>query len=132
MSQKSIRARQVAELIQHHLGRYLHKEVRDPRLANVAITSVDVSPDLRNAKVYYALLNPEELKDAQLALEKATGFMRRLLAKNTELRYTPQLHFIYDDTLRYAQYLTDLIDKAVEEDESSHARDSQESSESKK
>ena len=125
MTQKSIRVRQVSELIQHHLGRYLHKRVRDPRLINIAITSVDVSPDLRNAKVYYVLLDSEEIKAAQQALEKASGFMRHLLAKNTELRHTPQLYFIHDDMLKNAQHLTDLINKAVEEDESNHTAEPQ-------
>lgn len=122
MPKSSMRSRRVADLIQHEIGLFLKKEVQDPRLMNLMITQVDVSPDLRAAKIYYTVLNKKEIENAKLALLKAKGYLRSLLAEKTRLKYIPQMEFIYDDSVARGQELSDLIDKAIRDDESRHEK----------
>lgn len=115
-----MRSRRVADLIKHEIGLFLKKEVQDPRLMHLMITSVDLSPDLKNAKIYYTVLNKNEIENTKLALSKAKGYIRSLLAEKTRLKYIPQIEFIYDDSVVRGQELSDLIDKVIREDESHH------------
>lgn len=117
MSQNIKRSRRIADLLRHELANAIKKGVNDPRLTGLSITSVDVSPDLRNAKVYYTLMDKTLCKDAQLALQKATGFLRHILSQNMELRYTPILKFIYDEVTEKAIEISALINRAVADDE---------------
>ena len=105
-------------LSQEYIALFLKKEVRDPRLSNLSITGVDVSPDLRNAKIFYTVLNKNDIEQVKTALSKAKGYLRTLLAEKTRLRYTPQIEFVYDESLMRGQELSDLIDKVNREDES--------------
>lgn len=115
-----MRSRRVADLIKHEIGLFLKKEVQDPRLIHLMITSVDLSPDLKNAKIYYTVLNKNEIENTKLALFKAKGYIRSLLAEKTRLKYIPHIEFIYDDSVVRGQELSDLIDKVIREDESHH------------
>lgn len=115
------RTRRVAEQMQRELAILLQREVRDPRLAGVTISGVEVTRDLSVAKVYFTLLtehsNPAE---ARQALEKASGYLRHALGENLVMRSLPQLRFIYDETLVRGTELTNLIDQAVAEDQKKH------------
>ncbi|MBS0350879.1 MAG: 30S ribosome-binding factor RbfA [Proteobacteria bacterium] len=105
------RTRQVADMIQRELATALRQEIKDPRLTNVVITDVVVTPDLKLAKVYFSLLNENELPAAQAALDKASGHFRHLIATRMELRYTPALHFYYDQTIVNAEHMDQLLKK---------------------
>jgi len=77
----------------------LHR-VKDPRLGFVTVTHVSVAPDIRSAAVFYTVLGDEKKRaDSQLALEKASGFLQREIGTALEIRYTPKLKFIFDDSL---------------------------------
>lgn len=120
MSKLSKRSRRVADLIQHEIALLIKKEVRDPRLMKITITSVDVSDDLSHAKVYYTPLDVKELHDIKVALEKATGFIRCRLAESVRLRYTPHIQFIYDESVTAAEKLSEIIDTAIEKNQLQH------------
>lgn len=120
MAKTFMRTRRIADLIQQQLASFLKKEIRDPRLTNVVITSVDVSPDLSHARVYYTILHKNELQNVQIALHKATAYLRRLLAKHTDMKYTPNIQFIYDKSVIAAEELGKLIDEANTEDDKQH------------
>lgn len=122
MPEISKRSRQVAELIQHQIANLLKKEIHDPRLVNIVIIEVDLSADLKNAKIFYTSLQSDKntLAEIKSALAKASGYLRHLLAKQVELRYIPQLHFIYDEKYIKSQHVQQLVDKAVAEDEARH------------
>ena len=113
MKTPSKRARRVADLIQQEVGTLIHKGVKDPRLSQLTIISVDVSSDLRNAKMYFTLMNDASPADALKALEKATGFIRHHLAKNTDLRYVPKLTFLHDDTFESAQRISTILNDVL-------------------
>lgn len=112
----SIRCKQVADIIQKTVGQLLLRAVRDPRLADVRITEVRVSPDLAQATVYYTLLTPDEEVETSAALGRAAGFLRSELARATSLRRVPKLHFQYDKLLDSGSDLLNLINAAVASD----------------
>lgn len=105
----SKRPQQVADLIHRTLAVSLQRETNDPRLNKISITEVNVSPDLRNARIYYTLLDKTDLKDVTKALDKGAGFLRQCLAKQVGLRYVPKLEFLYDENLEHAEELAALL-----------------------
>jgi ribosome-binding factor A len=109
MPKSTKRIRQVADMIQRYLSQALRQEIKDPRLSNVVITDVAVSPDLRNAKVYFSIVNDSELTETQEVLNRAVGHFRHIIATHIDLRYTPVLHFYYDETAAYAEKLGRLL-----------------------
>ena len=109
------RARQVGRLIQETLGVVLEREVRDPRLDMVTVTSVLVTDDLRQARVFVSVLEEERQDDALRALQKATGFLRHELGVRLNLRYTPTLTFALDHSTAQAQRLLRILDEIATE-----------------
>jgi ribosome-binding factor A len=111
------RQRQVSELIHRELSLLLMSEVRDPRVAGVTITAVDVTPDLSLARVFYSVLGgQEEVAEAQAGLERATGFLRSQLAGRVLLRLVPKLVFEYDRSAAYGQHIEELLDQLAQEE----------------
>lgn len=93
----SIRQARVGEMIRRDLSEILQKEMRDPRLSLVSITSVDVARDFTVAKVFVSALGTREEKAAALkALQGASGYLRGRLGRMLEIRTVPQLAFRYD------------------------------------
>ena len=117
---KSTRLQRVADLIHHQLADLLKKEVQDSRLNNVVLTAVIMSPDLKQAKVFYTILETKHRNKIQQALNKAAGYLRHLLAEATVLRYIPQLQFIYDESVERGSRITTLIDDALASDRKLH------------
>ncbi len=100
--------------LQRVLSEILTRGLNDPRVGNVTITSVSVSPDMKNARIYYvpfASKNPVE--QVQQGLTRAGGFLRGEVARKLGLRYTPRLEFVFDESIDRAARLTELIDKAI-------------------
>lgn len=110
------RQQRVADLIHHQLAILLKKEVHDPRLVKISLTAVSVSPDLKQAKIFYTLFRNEDRKAMQKALDKALGYLRRLLAKAIALRYVPRLQFTYDKSLEQAEKILSLINYTLKND----------------
>jgi ribosome-binding factor A len=107
----SRRQRQVAELLHEELSQLIQYDTRDPRLGFVTVTGVDVTADLRIARVYVTVLGDE--KEAQLTLkglESAAGFFRYKLKQQLSLRYIPELNFKLDTSLEYASRIEQLLD----------------------
>ena len=126
MSRVSTRVDKVADLLKKEVALLIQSEVRDPRVGMASVTGVKVSKDLAHASVYVTLLgksNAEEAQEGIEALNKASGFLRSMLAKEVSMRITPKLKFIYDDTLAKGQHLTSLIDEALARDERDNQHD---------
>ena len=117
MSKSPKRARRIGDLIHHRLAELLQRGISDPRLEKISLTGVEVSVDLGQAKIFYTVLDEADLPDVQMALNKASGYCRHLLAQTTALRFIPQLHFVYDESIERASRISALIDKAVDADE---------------
>jgi ribosome-binding factor A len=106
------RPQRVADLLQHELAELLRK-ARDPRFVAITLTSVEISPDLLNAKVYFTQLDETSVRDTLHALNHAEGFFRRLLADKVDLRITPHLRFYYDESVSHGEKITNLINTAL-------------------
>ncbi|MCU7836805.1 MAG: 30S ribosome-binding factor RbfA [gamma proteobacterium symbiont of Taylorina sp.] len=129
MAAEFSRSRRVGELIQRELATLLSREVKDPRLALISITAVDVSRDLSLAKVFYTIMDiDQDAENNKLAivkegLKKATGFLRYELGHRIQLRIVPNLEFRYDESVIHGAQLSQLIDSVIEEDNKRHNSD---------
>ena len=116
------RARRIAEQIREELAEIFRREMKDPRIAGVTLTAVEVSRELDAAKVYFTLLSGES-DEVQKALQHASGFLRSELAHRLRLRTVPRLAFSYDVSVERGARLSQLIEQAVEEDRRHHPDD---------
>ena len=115
MKQKrSGRPEKLGDLIQRELSDLLRRELRDPRVGMVTITAVDVSPDLSHAKVFFTTLSREHIEEASEGLRRAAGFLRSQLARRIKLYTTPELRFVYDESVERGDRLSRLIDATRE------------------
>ena len=88
------------------------REIKDPRIDPLTtVTAVNVAPDLKTAKVYVSVMGDEEAKKNTIAgLKSAQPYIRSLLAKTVNLRNTPELKFMIDDSIEYGMHMTELIE----------------------
>jgi ribosome-binding factor A len=107
------RPQKLADLVQRELSDLIAHDMRDPRVGMVTITSVDVSPDLSHAKVFFTLLDKGKLEDTQRGLKRSAGFLRSQLARRIKLYTTPELRFEYDESVERGDRLSRLIDQAL-------------------
>lgn len=85
-------------------------EVKDPRVSQVQLTAVDVSPDLSFARVFYVMLDRREADaDVQHGLERSSGFLRRELGVRLSIRHVPELRFVYDASVERGRRIDDLL-----------------------
>ncbi len=104
------RLERVNQLMKEEISRLVQRELKDPRLGFVTITEVDVTPDLRQAKVYVSVLGAEDKWVASFkAIESARGFIWSALRKNLDLRVTPQLLFRPDRSMEHAARMSALL-----------------------
>ena len=113
------RSTRVGELLREILAAILLERVRDPRLQEITITEVDMSPDLKLARVYYAVRQGADQEEIIAALDKALGFIKQEVAREHILRTMPEFHFLPDETLEKAARLEKLLeslDKGTDEE----------------
>ncbi len=105
--------------VKKELSNLISREIKDPRINPMtSVVSVDVAADLKTAKVYISVLGDEEAKASTLAgLKSAASFMRGQLAKTLNLRNTPELNFILDNSIEYGVHISKLIDEVNERDQ---------------
>ena len=127
------RTQRVADYLRRELAEVIQLELRDPRIGMLGITDVEVSRDMAYAKVYYTSMTAEsasEAKESTDVLNKAAGFLRGQIAKNSTMRITPKLRFHYDNSVGRGRDLSDLIEKAAEADRKIGLRSADEGNES--
>ncbi|WP_066015148.1 30S ribosome-binding factor RbfA [Endozoicomonas atrinae] len=131
MAKEYSRTQRVADQIQKELAQLIQLEMKDPRLGMVTVSIVEVSRDMSFADIYVSFLgvdDQEKIDESLKVLNQAAGFLRSQLARAIKLRFTPQLRFFFDNSLRRGAYLSSLIDQAVAKDARS-GKDSEEDSE---
>lgn len=111
------RIHRISEEVKKEISNIIRNELKDPRLSKlISITSVNVTRDLRYAKVYISVLgNDEEKKNTLIALKNAAGFIRRELGHRINMRYTPEVLFELDTSIEHGAYITKLIDKTMKD-----------------
>jgi ribosome-binding factor A len=113
----SRRTEQVAEAIRASLGTIIQRELRDPRLGFVTITRVEVTPDMKLAKVFFSVIGSEEAKKAShKVLKGAANFLRRQLASDLNMRYTPNLMFNFDEAMEHGEKIQRILRELEEEE----------------
>ncbi|HTZ11571.1 MAG TPA: 30S ribosome-binding factor RbfA [Candidatus Margulisiibacteriota bacterium] len=111
------RQERVAEAIKKEVSLIIHDELKDPRLGFVTITGVDISQDLRHAKILFSVLGKEEEhKKTQEALDSALGFIRRLLAQRVRLMFAPEIIFREDKSSEYSVRIEEVLNEIKEQD----------------
>ena len=111
------RTDRIADLILQELAEVLLRKVQDPRLSDITLTSVEVSADLRHAKIYYSLLGDDEKRSkAAVGLESARGFVKRELGKRLQLRRIPDISFYFDASLEHGSHIDRLLAELKESD----------------
>lgn len=113
------RLQRVADALRRDIAQFIQLEMRDPRIGMVMVNEVEVSRDLAHAKVFVTIMGRDSEEDASEALEvlnDAAGFLRSQLAKNSTMRTTPRLNFVFDSSVLRGQQLSSLIDQAVATD----------------
>ena len=131
MRKNSIKNTRINGEVQKELSRIISMEVKDPRINPMtSVVSVEVTPDLKFAKAYISVLRDEESKQAtKEGLKKASPFIRSQLAKRLNLRNTPELTFVLDQSIEYGVNMSKMIEevtKDIRRDEESIDEDSEE------
>ena len=113
MRKNSIKNVRVNAEVQHELSNIIRNEIKDPRISTLtSVVAVEVSPDLKFAKAYISVLgSDEEKKDTIKGLKSAEGFIRKKLATSINLRNTPQISFVIDESIEYGVNMSKLIDE---------------------
>jgi ribosome-binding factor A len=120
MAKEFSRSQRMGEQIRRELAELVRDELKDPRLTWVSFTAINLSRDLGHANVYFSVLNPDDHKMAAELLNNAAGFLRHHLAARVRARTTPELKFIYDDSLERGASMDALIAKARASDSDSN------------
>lgn len=112
-----VRMYRVGEQLKKELSDIFQKEIKDPRIGFLTVTHVEVTGDLQQAKVYISVLGNEEEKENTLkAIEKASGFIRSEVGRRIRLRHTPELIFLFDESIEYGNRIERLLKELNEED----------------
>jgi len=111
MRKNSIKNTRVNSEVQRELSNIIRGEIKDPRIHPLtSVVTAEVAPDLKTCKAYISVLGDDEARKSTLeGLNSAMGFIRRQLAKNLNLRNTPEIRFIMDQSIEYGAHMSKLI-----------------------
>ncbi|MGL5291806.1 MAG: 30S ribosome-binding factor RbfA [Vibrionaceae bacterium] len=129
MAKEFSRVQRVEQQLQKEIALILQREVKDPRIGMVTVSSVESSRDLAYAKVFvtFFTLGDQTPQEGLAALREASGFIRSLLGKVIRLRVTPELTFVYDQSLTEGMRISNLVTQAVNSDKVNHKDDEEQS-----
>jgi len=113
----------VAELLRERLALILLNKCADPRLKELTLTEVEMTPDLRQARVFYVVRENVDKIQVQMALDKALGFIKQEVAKENLFRLMPEFFFLPDSGLERAAHLEELFKLAGTQSDSSKKND---------
>jgi ribosome-binding factor A len=110
-----LRNERVARALRREISDILHNEIKDPRVGFVSITDVEVTTDLRQAKVYFSVMGTaEDKRRAADGLGSATGFIRTEVARRIRLHHAPEITFILDESIERGVRVIDLMNKLAD------------------
>ena len=114
----STRPERVGEAIRDELSQLIAREVRDPGVGFITLTTVKVAPDLQLARVYYTSMGDEPARrQTARALDRATPFLRRQIAQRLRLRRAPELQFFYDESIAHQDRIEQILQELKSESE---------------
>ena len=113
MAREFSRNQRLGNQILRSLSELIRFETKDPRVAGVSLTVVELSRDLSIARVYFSLMDPEASPDDALeGLQKAAGFLRSRLGRQIQARHIPELRFVHADSAAHSVHISELIENA--------------------
>ena len=118
MRKNSIKNTRINMEVQRELSEIIRTEIKDPRVngAMTSVVAVEVTPDLKYCKAYISVLGDEErAEDALTGLKSAVGYIRRELAHRVNLRNTPEITFVLDQSIEYGVNMSRLIDEVTKD-----------------
>lgn len=120
MRKNSIKNTRINGEVQKELSTIIRNEIKDPRIHPMtSVMAVEVAPDLKTCKAYISVFGEKEAKEATIkGLKSAEGYIRRQLAHNMNLRNTPEIRFILDESIEYGVTMSKLIDDIAKKDQS--------------
>ncbi|MBE3571643.1 MAG: 30S ribosome-binding factor RbfA [Moorella humiferrea] len=116
----ALRVERVAEQMKKEIAQILRDELKDPRLEAglVTVTGVELSSDLRYAKVYVSIYGDEnQKKEVMEWLARATGYVRREIGQRLKLRYTPEIAFKFDNSIEHGDLINRLLMRVKAEEQ---------------
>lgn len=119
MRKNSVKNTRINGEVQRVLAETIRGEIKDPRISPwTSVVSVEVAPDLKSCKVWISVLGSEEARKSTLeGLRSAEGFMRNKLAREINLRNTPEITFIMDQSIEYGVHMSRRIDEVIAQDD---------------
>ena len=122
MRKNSVKNTRVNGEVLKELSNIIRSEIKDPRINPMtSVVSVEVAPDLKTCKAYISVLGDEKSQQDTIAgLKSAEGYIRRELARTVNLRNTPEIKFILDQSIEYGINMSKLIDEVTKKDDESH------------
>ena len=122
MRKNSVKNTRINGEVLKELSNIIRSEIKDPRINPMtSVVSVEVAPDLKTCKAYISVLGDEQSqKDTITGLKSAEGYIRRELARTVNLRNTPEIKFILDQSIEYGINMSKLIDEVTQKDNDSH------------
>ncbi|MCM8778562.1 MAG: 30S ribosome-binding factor RbfA [Candidatus Omnitrophica bacterium] len=106
------RAQKVAQVFKKEVSQIIHHELHDPGIGFITITGVEITDDLRFAKIYYSILGSEkEKEETAKALKRSEGFIRKLLGQRVRLRFVPEIRFVSDSSGEYSIHIQEILNK---------------------
>jgi len=105
-----LRVEKVQEMIKQEVSKMILTDIKDPRIGFVTVTQVEVTGDLREAKIYVSIMgNEEQVEESLKGLQSALGFIRREIGHRIRLRFTPEISFALDTSLDYSEHIQKLL-----------------------
>ena len=122
MRKNSVKNTRINGEVLKELSNIIRSEIKDPRINPMtSVVAVEVAPDLKTCKAYISVLGGEKSqKDTITGLKSAEGYIRRQLARTVNLRNTPEIRFILDQSIEYGINMSKLIDEVTEHDNKMH------------
>lgn len=122
MRKNSVKNTRINGKVLKELSNIIRSEIKDPRINPMtSVVAVEVAPDLKTCKAYISVLGDEKSqKDTITGLKSAEGYIRRQLARTVNLRNTPEIRFILDQSIEYGINMSKLIDEVTEHDNKMH------------
>ena len=120
MRKNSIKNTRVNTEVLRELSNIIRNEIKDPRIHPMSsVMAVEVAPDLKTCKAYISVLGNQEAQEETMAgLKSAESYVRRQLARNLNLRNTPEIRFLLDQSIEYGVHMSKLIDEVAKKDAS--------------
>lgn len=116
MAGNSNRMNKVNEELKKEIGMIIAQDLKDPQITGlISVTDVKTTPDFRYARVYVSMINARSNKGNLARLKKCSGFIRSLIAKRVNLRITPELVFVFDDSIEYGSRIDSILDEITKE-----------------